>query len=268
MKDAAYGISARMAERVQTVFAGVTSVVALLLVWHFAVAWTGTPAHVLPGPVAVISALNQGILGGTLHAHIAFTVKATLLGILVGCGLALLLSFVACEIRFIERLLYPIVVASQSIPIVAIGPLVIVYAGYGIESKILLVAVFCFFPTFVNSLAGLKASNQDYIDLYRAFSASRWQIFWNVRLPGAANYIFSGLQISIVLSLIACVVAEFLASPRGLGHFIKAQAGGLQISMMFAAIITLALLGAAGGFVVRVLHRGVVFWERHGREPR
>jgi len=249
-------------ERLATAGAAAVSFAVVLLAWHFAVLWADTPPHVLPGPGAVFSALHQGLIGGTLHAHIAFTLKATLLGILYGCGLALVLSFIACEVRIVERLLYPVVVASQSIPIVAIGPLVIVYAGYGIESKILLVAVFCFFPSFVNSLAGLKSADEDFIDLYRAFSANRWQIFWNVKVPGAAHYIFSGLQISIVLSLIACVVAEYLAAPRGLGHFIKAQAGGLHISMMFAAIITLAVLGALGGFLVRVLHRVVVFWER------
>ena len=234
----------------------------LLIIWHLGVTLAGTPAHVLPGPGPVLAGLYQGWIGGTLHSHIAFTLKATALGVLIGCGLALVLSVVAAELPIVERTLYPLVVTSQSIPIVAVGPLIIVYAGYGIESKVLLVALFCFFPTFVNSLAGLKIADENLVDLYRAFSASRWQIFWNVKLPGAANYIFSGLQISIVLSLIACVVAEFLASPRGLGHFIKSQAGTLEISMMFAAIITLAVLGTLAGFAVRLLQRLVVFWDR------
>lgn len=241
-----------------------TSFGVLVAVWHIAVTLAGTPAHVLPGPAQVFAGLYQGWILGTLHAHMAFTLKATGLGILLGCGLGLVLSFAASEIRVVERVLYPLAAASQSIPIVAIGPLIIVYAGYGIESKVLLVALFCFFPTFVNALAGLKTADRNLIDLYRVFSASRWQIFWNVKLPGAAHYIFSGIQISVVLSLIACVVAEFLASPRGLGHFIKSQAGSLEISMMFAAIITLSVLGMIAGFAVRRLHRLVVFWERPG----
>lgn len=249
-----------MRETVLTTLCSFATIAAIVLGWGLAIDLTGMPAYVLPPPGAVADALVQGWIGGTLHEHAAFTVSATTLGFLLGAGSGLIAGAVVAEIRPVALAIYPIVIATQSMPTVAIAPLIVVYLGVGMESKIATVALLCFFPVFVNTVAGIRNAEPALVDLYRAHGAGRWRVFTDVRLPSAIDPVMAGLQVGVVLAFVACVVSEFVASSRGLGYVIRALASDLNVSMMFAAILSLGVLGAIAGGLVRLLHRRLVPW--------
>jgi NitT/TauT family transport system permease protein len=238
------------------------SPVLLIVAWHAAVVGFQIPNYFIPTPLAVANALKVGYIDGQFWPHLAYTLQAMLAGYAAGCGLALVLGAVLAESPTAERLLMPYIVALQSMPKVALAPLIIVWFGFGLASKIVMVALVCFFPMFVNTVTGLRQADPALIEMMRAYSGSRWQMFWRVRVPAAAGPIFAGLQIAIVLSLIGAVVAEFISSTQGLGYLINAAAVGLETNVMFAALISLAGLGIAGSSVVRLLHRRLVFWDK------
>lgn len=237
------------------------TLVVLLGVWSFSISWLAIPNYILPTPTAVVVALKVGYVDGLYWPHLIYTAGATGLGYLIGCSLAFVFGALLAESETFEKFVYPYIVALQSMPKVALAPLIIVWFGFDIASKIVMVALVCFFPLFVNTAVGLRQTDPNLIDLLRVFSASRLHIFFQVKLPSAAGHIFAGLQIAVALSLIGAVVSEFVASPRGLGNLIQSAAVTLDVGIMFASLLTLGLLGIAGSQLVRFLHRKVVFWE-------
>ncbi|MCB8823193.1 ABC transporter permease [Microvirga rosea] len=242
------------------ILAPLAALTVLLAVWHYSVFFFSVDPTVLPSPADVGSALYTGLVRGTLHVHVLATLKAAAMGFVVGCCAGVGLGVLLGEFRVGARFIFPVVVALQAMPVVAIAPLLIVWLGIGTESKVFLAAIVCFFPTFVNTFSGMHASKSELLDLYKAAGASRWLTLRDVKLPSAAHFIFTGLQIAVVLSLTGCVVGEFIAATSGLGYVIKSLAGQLDVSMMFAAIFTLSALGMACGLLVRTLHRAIVFW--------
>lgn len=243
------------------------AVALLLATWHAVVVGFAVDPQVLPLPADVLRALKTGLIDGTLHPHIWYTVRATLIGILIGTTIGVVSGALVGESAVARAFLYPVVIALQSIPLVAVAPLLIVWLGMGIESKIFLVAQFCFFPVFANTVVGILSTKQELVDLFRTFSASRWRILAQVKLPCAVHHIFSGLQTAVVLSLIGCVVAEFVASSAGIGYYIKALSLQLDVAMMFAAILTLAMLGSLAGMGVAAVYRRLAFWADGFEQP-
>lgn len=237
------------------------TVAILILLWHYGIQWFAVPAYLVPPPAAVLQALNKGLIGGTLWPHIAATATAIVSGYAVGCTAALLLASIVSEFRTMERAIYPVIVAFQSIPKVALAPILVVWFGFDLGSKVVMVALICFFPCFVNAAIGLKSYSPDLVDLYRAFGASRLQIFWKVKLPSAAGHIFAGLQISVILALLGTVVSELVASRRGLGHVIAASGLDFDVAMMFACVVILATIGVLASQLILFVHRRIVFWE-------
>lgn len=235
--------------------------IATLLLWDLSVRFFKVPAYLVPAPLAVGAALIDGLVHGTFYPHIAATLYAVVIGYLLGCFLAVVIGALLAEIPIIERALMPYIVALQSMPKVALAPLIIVWFGFGMSSKVVLVALICFFPVFINTLVGIRSVNPDIVNLYRAFSASRWNILLNVKLPAAASSIFAGLQISVAMALIGAVVGEFIASKAGLGNLLQASSMTMDVATMFAVVIVLAAIGVAGNEMLQYLHRKVVFWE-------
>lgn len=251
-----------MADALKTAAASAVTFVLLILLWYGAIAWFAIPEFVLPTPAQVWQALLNGWLSGALVEHAVFTLTATLTGFVIGSLIGIAVGALVAEVAVISLAFYPIIIAIQSMPTIAIAPLIIVYFGVGMESKVFTVALLCFFPVFVNTVAGLNAADPRLMDLYRAFSANRLRIFWDVKLPGAVDHIMASLQIAIVLAFVGCVVSEFIASTKGLGHIIKTFAADLNVALMFAAIVSLGVLGAVAGGLVGRLHRALVFWRR------
>lgn len=233
----------------------------LLAIWEAVTVAGWIPAYLVPRPSLVAQALWNVYSSGTILPHLFTTATEMLIGFVIGSIVALVVAALVAEYRTIEQCVYPFIVALQSMPKVALAPLLIVWFGFGIASKIVLVALICFFPIFVNTLTGLQAARPELIDLYRAFSAPRWRIFRDIKLPSAAGSIFAGLQVGLVLALLGAVVGEFVAAQEGLGSLIQASSLNFDVPVMFACIITLALIGAISSSIVRWLHRKTVFWE-------
>jgi NitT/TauT family transport system permease protein len=251
-----------MNERLKSFSYPLVAFVALIVFWDVAIRVLKIPNYILPTPESVLGALKRGYVDGHFWQHFFFTSQSMLLGYVFGCCAAFALGCLFAESRAVERTLLPFVVALQSMPKVALAPLIIVWFGFGIESKIVMVALVCFFPMFINTVVGLKQTSPALLDLMTAFSASRWNVLLRIKIPSAAGHIFAGLQIAIVLGLIGAVVAEFVSSTKGLGHLINAAAVNLETNVMFAALISLAVLGVGGSQLMRYLHAKIVFWDK------
>jgi len=250
-----------MAEGIKVVFASACTLALLLLLWVGAINAFALSAQLLPPPSSVLAALPDGWVGGSFWPHIAFTLQGSLGGWVIGIVIGLVAGVVVAEWRIARLVFYPIVIGIQSMPTVAIAPLVIVYFGVGLPSKLVTVALLCCFPVFVNTVAGLTSANGRLLDLYRAASATRWRTLVDIKLPGAAEHILASVQIALVLSFIGCVVSEFIASRAGLGHLIKIYSSDINVAVMFAAIVSLAVIGGGLGYLVTLARRRIVFWQ-------
>lgn len=251
-----------IADNIKTLVATCITLFLCAVGWEWAIRAFELPSFVLPPLSSIGQALYQGWVVGTLYEHALFTLQGTLIGLVIGVVVAIVLGALVAEIRPVALAVYPLVIATQSMPTVAIAPLIIVYLGVGIASKVATVALLCFFPVFVNTIVGVRGVNPALIDLYRAFGASRFRIFSDVKFPGAIDQVMAGIQVAVVLAFVGCVVSEFIASPKGLGHIVRTYAADLNVSVMFAAIIGLGVLGALAGAFARAAHRALVPWRR------
>ncbi len=238
----------------------------VVFAWWAAVRGLHMEAYLLPAPGAVARAIYDGFADGSFWPHIAATVEASAIGFAVGSAIAVALGVALAEQPIFERFLFPLIVALQAMPKVALAPLILVWCGFGLESKVVLIVLICFFPLFVNVVVGIRSADPDLIDLCRASCASRWYIFRNVKLPSAAGNIFAGLQIGASLALIGAVVGEFVSAQRGLGYLIASSMVNMSVATMFAGAILLALIGIAATAAVRWVHARVVFWEGQGEQ--
>lgn len=250
-----------MKARLRNLALPIATFVAFIATWHGYVTAFAVPDYILPEPLEVAQAFVTTFRRGTIWPHLLFTVQCLAAGYAIGCAVAVALGAMVAEWRMAERCLYPYVIALQSMPKVALAPLLFVWFGFGAESKIVMVALICFFPVFVNTMVGIKQADPALVDVMRASAASRRQIFVHVKLPAAASSIFAGLQIAVVLGLIGALVAEFISTKLGLGRMITAAAADLNVGLILAIVVVLAALGLAGTALVRWLHRRIVFWE-------
>lgn len=243
------------------------TVAVLLCVWQFAVTAYAVPSHLLPSPVLVLQRMWSGVVApGDMVPHIAATLGAAAIGYTVGAIVAISLAVVLSEWEFAERAIYPVVLFFQSIPKVSIAPLIFIWAGFGMESQVVLVALICFFPLFTAAFAGLKAVDPNLVALYRVATAGRIHTIVHMKLPAAAGAIFVGLQIAIVFALVGCVVMEFINATQGVGYLIVNSSNTLDTPTSVAAMILLGLLGLAGSSAVRQVRKRIVFWDKESRQ--
>lgn len=226
--------------------AGVLSVLLFLLLlctWEAFVWLTGMSALVIPAPSAVLSVLWDGLTVGFLWPHIYVTTVETLLGFALGCAIGFISGVVLGEVDFLRRLLWPYVLASQVIPKLALGPIFIVWFGFGMTSTIVITALICFFPLLENTLTGLQSVSSEKRDLFRMLGASRWQTLCRLKIPSGLPIIMAGVRVAIVLALVGAVVGEFIGGDAGLGASIIAAQGMMDSTLMFALFIVITALG-------------------------
>jgi NitT/TauT family transport system permease protein len=218
------------------------------------------PPYVFPAPSEIGVALYRGLANGTYLYALAVTLTEILVGFVIGsiCGIALGIGMV--QIELLNRLVYPYVVALQTVPKVAIAPLMIVWFGFGLSSKIFIVAITCLFPSLVNTIAGLRAVDSDRIALITAMCGTRTQLLRYVQLPNALPYIMAGLNTGIVLAVIGAIVGEFVGAKTGVGVLILQANFGLDLASMFAVLVVIAVTGVALSFVLRVIETRLCFW--------
>jgi len=235
--------------------------VVFVAAWYFYILVGHVPNYLLPRPDAVVASAYSAFHSGYIWGHILFTAESSVFGFLVGSVVGAFLGTVLAEWLTLEKGLYPYIVFFQSMPKVALAPLLIVWFGFGIESKIVLVALISFFPVFINTFVGLRQADGDLIEVLRVCDASRWSIFWHVKMPAAAGTFFASLQIAISFSLIGAVVAEFVASRSGLGTVIQQSAQSMDTGLNITGVLILSVMGMIGTAIVRFVHKRVVFWE-------
>lgn len=257
-----------MNTRLTSVLCPLITLVLLLTAWVLYLKLFEVPDYILPHPVDVLETIHSAYGSGIIYPHLLFTVKSTVMGYLMGCGAALVMGGLVAESRIFEKFVYPYVILLQSMPKVALAPLIIVWFGFGIESKIAMVVLICFFPVFINTVVGIRQADPDMIDVFRACNASRARIFFHIKVPSAGTSIFAGLQIAVVLGLIGAVVAEFVAAKQGLGTMLQSAAVDLDTALMLTGVFTLAIIGLCGNLFIRFLHRRMIFWEAQAQTPR
>ncbi len=235
--------------------------VVTIAVWEKLPDLIAIPVFVLPKPSGVAGALIQGVQNGTLLAGLLVTFQESAAGFAIGSAAGMVIGALVAQYRLVERTIYPYIVAFQTLPKVAIAPLFVVWLGFGMTSKVLIAALVSFFPLLVNVIAGLHAVDRERVEMMRAFSASEWQIFRMLRFPNALPFVFAGLDLAAVFSVIGAVVGEFVGAQAGLGYLITAMNFRLDVSGMFAALVLLALLGLGFHLLVRLTYRLVVFWQ-------
>ncbi len=215
------------------------SVVLAIFVWHLVTQFSGLPAYILPAPEMVWQKFLQVLSNGSLMRHSLITLGEVLFGLALGVTLATVQGYFLAKSRLVERLLSPYIVASQSVPIVAIAPLLVIWFGSGLTSKVLICALIVFFPVLVNTIVGLRSVPEELRELMRSLHASRWQTFKYLEVPAALPIFLGGLRIGATLAVIGAVVGEFAGSDRGLGFLISVGRGQFDTTLVFVAVFTL-----------------------------
>jgi len=215
---------------------------------------------ILPQPSDVWDALIDGWRSGLYTDHILSTVGATLAGFSVATLVAVGLAGIFTGVPRLERIFLPFIVAFQTLPKIAIAPIIVLWLGFGTRSKVVIIAAICFFPILVNTLQGLRLRDRERLELFQSLGASRWQLFRHLRVPDALPYIFAGLNIGLVFALIGAVIAEFLGSGSGLGVLLIQQQVAFNVPGMFAVLILLMIVGLALNALVRLAERKLLYW--------
>lgn len=230
--------------------------------WEWYVKTYQVSVLILPPPSHIVSALYSGLASGVYLKALFVTLQAIVLGFLLSASVAFVLGTLISQIRLLEATIYPYVVALQTLPKIAIAPLILVWVGLGIESKIIIAALVSFFPMLVNTITGLKSASADKIELMHALTASRTKTFFLVKLPEAMPYIFAGLQIGIVLAVLGAIVGEFVGAKAGLGYLIIQMNYTMDVAGMFAVLVILGIMGVALNLLITILRKRVIFWQR------
>lgn len=236
-------------------------VLALVAVWEWAVPAFDIPRFLLPAPsdIAKLMVAEWPLI----QMHSLATIGSILAGYVVSAVFALFVSALMIRFRLLEKLIMPIFVALQSVPKIAIAPLILVWVGAGIGSKIAVVASIAFFPIVINTMAGFKEVERGLMDVFRSVDASGQQVFWRLRLPYAMPYIFAGLRIATTLAVLGAIVAEWLAASNGLGYLVLSGSFNFNTARSFAAIIVLAVIGTAFFALMAWIER-LISWKRDG----
>jgi len=230
--------------------------------WAALVAWQNYPPFILPSPTLVWQKFLTMTADGSLWLHIGVTLVEIALGLLIGLNTAFGLGYLLGKHHTLERIASPYIVASQSIPIVAIAPLVVIWMGSGLASKVAVTALITFFPTLIATIVGIRSVDPDLHDLMRSLRASRWQLFWKLELPAALPMIFGGLKLSATLAVVGAVVGEFMGANAGLGYLVNLGRGLLDTPMMFVAILLLVVIAQTLHFAVATLEARLLRWQK------
>lgn len=233
-------------------------ILALLVAWELTVRLAHVPEYLLPAPTQILADLKTDWV--ILWPAMWVTLREVLIGFVIatvaGVGLAVLLHLYGP----LRRALYPILIGSQTIPIVVLAPILVILLGYGILPKLVIVALICFFPIVVNGLDGLRAVDDDFIRMMYTLDATRWGIFRRIEFPGALPSFFSGMRIAATFASIGAVFGEWSGSNAGLGYVMLAATPNLLTARIFAAILVLTVISLVLFGLVSLLERIAVPW--------
>lgn len=231
----------------------------MVWIWRF-------PVFILPGPFVVAARFGRAVADGALIRHSLITLAEVIAGLLIGSTLATLTGYLLAKSPAAERFLSPYLVASQAVPLVAIAPLLIIWFGPGLFSKILICSLIVFFPVLVNTIVGLRAVPDNLRDLMHSLRATRSEILRKLEIPAALPVFLGGLRIGATLSVIGAVVGEFVGSDRGLGFLINVGRGQYDTALVFAAIFTLIMMALILYGLVILAEKHLLRWQKYGNK--
>lgn len=238
--------------------------VALLALWQYLVGALNVQPYILPKPTSIASEMWTS--RGILLQNGWVTLKEVLGGFGVALVVGVVLATLMAESGLMRRTIYPLIVTSQTVPIIAIAPLITIWFGFGLASKVYVAAIIAFFPITVNTTTGLGVLEQDLGRLMRSFPANRWQIFTKAKIPAALPLFFAGIKIGMVLAVIGAVVGEFVGADSGLGSYIVQQNAALNTDAVFAAVASLSIMGIVLFLIISVIERVSIPWYYEERD--
>jgi NitT/TauT family transport system permease protein len=239
--------------------------VAVVALWWFVTAQGWIKPYLVPSPGSVLAEFRND--GALLAHHSLITLTETIVGFVVAAAVGLVCAVLIVYSRGVERTLYPLLLAAQVVPKIAIAPLFVVWLGFGIAPKILVAVLIAFFPVVISGVAGLRAVDPELLDLAATMGASPWSSFAKIRFPGAMPHIFAGLKVAVTLAVVGAVVGEFVGANSGLGYIVMSSNGNLNTPQLFAALIAMSLIGIVLFAVLEIAERFAVPW-RAAREER
>lgn len=241
---------------------GLLSMITGVIGWSLVTRYSGIPNFILPSPSSVWTRFLKALADGTLLYHTGITLIEIVLGLLAGTVFATLVGYILAKSRSLERVLSPYIVASQAIPIVAIAPLLVIWFGDGILSKVVICALIVFFPVLVNTIVGVRAVPAALYDLMNSLHASRAQILWKVEVPASLPVFLGGLRVGATLSVIGAIVGELVAAEEGLGFLLQLGDFQYDTPMVFVAVFMLIALALMLYGIVTLLEKKFLKWQK------
>jgi NitT/TauT family transport system permease protein len=238
----------------------VVAIVAMLAIWKLVIAIFDVSPFVLPQPEKVLSGVKDLVDSNGFWTDVRVTLTETLVGFGIALALGLGLGIVLGRVAWLEQAARPVIVASQVVPKVALIPLFIIWFGFGITSKIIIVALLSFFPILLNVILGVRSVDTGQRDVMRSLNASRWQTFRRLEYPSTLPYVLAGMEVGIVFAVVGAVVGEYLGGDQGLGYRIVTSLNNLEAETLFAVILVLTLFGFLLYLGVVVLKRFLIPW--------
>jgi NitT/TauT family transport system permease protein len=253
------GQSGGLETRLQAILSVVLGLL-LLGLWAGVVAVGHYPAFILPGPGVVATKALDVLSDGSLWRHARVTLFEVLAGLTLGSSEAVAVGYFLARWEWFERILSPYLMAAQSVPIVALAPLLVIWFGFGLLSKVLVCALVVFSPMLVATIVGLRSSPADLLDLMRVLRASRWATFTKVEVPSALPVLFGGLRLAVTLAVVGAVVGEFVGAQEGLGFLVNLAKGLFDTPLMFVALASLVVIAMSLYLGVLALERRLLSW--------
>lgn len=234
--------------------------VLLLLLWEYVPPALGVQSFIFPRFSEVITNFAEPDILKLMGSSLLVTLQEAMIGLVIGAATGILAGFALAEWASLRQALYPYLVAFQSLPKIAVAPLFVIWFGFDLAPKVLVVVMLTFFPLVVNTMAGITGVDRDRLDLFRSMCASRGQVWRKLLLPSAQPSIFAGLEVAAVFSLLGAITGEFVSSKAGLGVLLLQQQANYYTAGVFAVLIVLAALGVALNQLVQVVRRRLLFW--------
>ncbi|GEA59281.1 ABC transporter permease [Vibrio comitans] len=253
------GLTSRVKANTSHVVRLIISCLVVLGLWQATVSFFDLPSFILPEPIAVFDRL--GNRSDVLLQHTIVTSQEIVLGLLLGLSMGLMFALQMLLFEPLRRWLLPILIASQAIPVFAIAPILMLWFGYGIASKVVMAALIIFFPVTTCCYDGLRNTPKGYLDLSKTMGATRWQQLTQVRLPAAMPALASGIRVAVVVAPIGAVVGEWVGSSAGLGYLMLQANARMMIDEMFAALFILALISVTLYFITDRLLNKFIPWQ-------
>lgn len=253
-------MNAKLRSTISKIVLPISAVVLLFVIWQVICSFTGVPKYILPSPRDVLTAFQKD--WQLMMEHTRVTLTETFIGLGLGILIGFLTAVLMDRFTVLRKMIYPLIVISQTIPTVAIAPLLVIWMGYRMLPKIVLIVLVVFFPIAISLLEGFSAVDKDTVNLMRSMGANRFQIFRYVKLPNSLGHFYSGLKISVSYAVVSAVVSEWIGGTEGLGCYMTRVRKSYASDKMFAVIILISVISLILILLIDILRRVSMPWEK------